>query len=182
MEREELRKVIEGIIFVSDEPVDEKTIQKVLGDSIDLSTIKGILQELQLEYSSPLHGFELVEVAGGYQFRTKKELGAWIRKLEKFQPQRFSRSAMEVLSIIAYKQPVTRAEIEAMRGGIDSSGVLKTLLMKKLIKTSGRKRDAPGRPFTYSTTKKFLEVFGLKDLSDLPPIEEFMKREEETEI
>ncbi len=177
MEREELRKIIEGIIFVSDEPVNEKTIQKAIGDSVDLSTIKGILQELQLEYSSSTHGFELVEVAGGYQFRTKKELREWIRKLEKFQPQRFSRSAMEVLSIIAYRQPVTRAEIEAMRGGIDSSGALRTLLLKKLIKISGRKNDVPGRPFTYSTTKKFLEVFGLKDLSDLPPIEEFIKKE-----
>lgn len=182
MEREEIRKIIEGILFVSDVPVDEKTVQRVLGDSVDLSAIRGILQELKLEYSSPLHGFELVEVAGGYQFRTKKELGEWIRKLERFQPQRFSKSAMEVLSIVAYKQPVTRAEIEAMRGGIDSSGALKTLLLKKLIKISGRKRELPGRPFTYSTTKKFLEVFGLKDLSDLPSIDEFMKGDEGKEV
>lgn len=178
MEREEIKKIIEGILFVSDEPVDIKTLQKVFDGGVEEFLVRGIIQELQIEYSSPLHGFELVEVAGGYQFRTKKEISEWIRRLEKFQPQRLSRSALEVLSIIAYKQPVTKAEIERIRGGTDSTGVLRSLLLRKLIKISGRKRDVPGRPFTYATTKKFLEVFGLRDLSDLPPIEDFMKLEE----
>ncbi len=172
MEREELKKIIEGIIFVSDEPVMLKTIEKVLGDGVESHLIKSIIQELEMEYSASSHGIELVEVAGGYQFRTKRDISEWIKKLERFQPPKFSKSAIETLSIIAYRQPITKAEIDRIRGGVDSSGVLKTLLMKKLIKIAGRRKDLPGRPFTYGTTRKFLETFSLKDLSELPPISE----------
>ena len=115
-------------------------------------------------------GFFLVEVAQGYQFRSKPEYGEWIRKLKKITPTKLSRAALETLAIIAYKQPSRRAEVEAIRG-VDVGGILRMLMEKKLIKILGR-QNVPGRPIIYGTTAKFLEFFSLKDISSLPTLEE----------
>lgn len=176
MERTELKKIIEGILFISSEPVSIGTLKNILNGEVKEHEIESVIRELQIEYASEHRGIELKESAGGFQFRTKPELKEWIKKLEIFKPQRLTRSAVETLAIIAYKQPITKGEIDKIRGGIDSSGALRSLLEKKLIKIVGRKNEAPGRPFMYGTTKKFLEVFSLQDLNDLPPIEELEEK------
>lgn len=172
MERTFLKKIIEGILFISSEPISIEAFKNLFDGEVTEYEIERGIRELQIEYASENRGIEIKESAGGFQFRTKPELKEWIKKLDVFKPQRLTRSAVETLAIIAYRQPVTKGEIDKIRGGIDSSGALKSLLDKKLIKISGRKRNAPGRPFLYVTTKKFLEVFSLQDLNDLPPIEE----------
>jgi segregation and condensation protein B len=120
--------------------------------------------------------FQIVEVAGGYQFRTRPELGSWILKLKRQRGVKLSQASLEALAIIAYKQPVTRAEIEYVRG-VDSGAVLRGLVEKRLLKILGRK-DVPGRPLLYGTSKRFLEVFGLKDLTSLPNLREIQEMEE----
>jgi len=132
--------------------------------------IRSALIELQQDYGSRESGICLAEVAKGYQFRTREEFGEYVRRLIKTRASRFSQSALETVAIVAYRQPITRAEIEYLRG-VDSGGVIKTLLEKKLIKILGKK-DIPGRPLIYGTTREFLEIFGLKDLSSLPSLRE----------
>lgn len=136
----------------------------------DFSLIQEALTALKQEYSRTFHGFELVEVAGGYQFRTKPGRAALAKKLAKIQTQRLSSGAMETLAIIAYKQPVLKDDIDKVRG-VDSSHFVRGLMDKKLIAISGRS-DLPGRPMLYTTTQAFLELFGLKDLSAMPPLAE----------
>ena len=121
-------------------------------------------------------GVMLEEVAGGYQLRTPKEHALYVRKLLAAKPPRLSRPLLETLAIIAYRQPVTRPEIEQLRG-VDSGGVLETLLERRLVRIAGRK-EAPGRPIMYATSPEFLEVFGLRDLESLPDLEEFKELEE----
>ena len=129
------------------------------------------LQELTGLYAQKESGLQLEEVAEGFQFRTRPESADYIQKLIHSRPYRFSRAALETLAIIAYRQPVTRAEVEYLRG-VDSGGVFKTLLEKQLIRILGKK-DVPGRPLIYGTTREFLEFFGLRDLSTLPTLKEF---------
>ncbi len=136
----------------------------------DFSLIQEALTALKQEYSRSFHGFELVEVAGGYQFRTKPGRAALAKKLAKIQTQRLSSGAMETLAIVAYKQPVLKEDIDKVRG-VDSSHFIRGLMDKKLIAISGRS-DLPGRPMLYTTTQAFLELFGLKDLSAMPPLAE----------
>ncbi len=169
MDRSTLRAVVEGLIFTSDFPLKLEIIREILGKPAK-GEIERVLDELGHEYRDPNHGFELVQVAEGYQFRTKPEHSEWIRKLHKSRAPRLTRSSMEVLAMIAYKQPIIRTEIEEIRG-VDSASVLKTLLERRLIRILGR-RDVPGRPIVYGTTRDFLEVFGLKTLSDLPTLRE----------
>jgi segregation and condensation protein B len=169
MDHSLLRPAVESLIFSSEFPVKIDSIRDVLAEP-DKGRILRILEELYLEYQEPDHGFELVRVADGYQFRTKSKYGEWIRKLRKTKAPRLSRSSMEVLAIIAYKQPVVRAEVETIRG-VDSAFVIRTLLERKLIRILGRK-DVPGRPMVYGTTKEFLTYFGLKNLADLPTLRE----------
>ena len=160
-----LKQIIESLIFVAEAPLSVDRLKAVLED-VDRRDILLAIAELKGEYEDRHGGFVLQEVAGGLQFRTHADCSEWIKKLLKPSPTRLSRAALETLAIIAYKQPIIRADIEHIRG-VDSGGVLRLLLERKLIRVLGRK-DIPGRPMIYGTTKDFLELFNLKDLGDLP--------------
>lgn len=175
MDKDNLKPLIEAIIFTSDHPISLDRIMDVL-EGERREDVRATLKELMEEYQSSNRGFTIVEVAEGYQLRTRPEFSAWIKRLFKTGYQRLSKASMETLAIIAYKQPIVRSEIEDIRG-VDSGGVLKTLLEKRLIKVMGRK-DVPGRPVVYGTSREFLEVFDLKDLSCLPTLKEVMVPEE----
>lgn len=162
---ENLKQIIESLIFVSETPLSADRLKAILED-VDRRDILLALAELRGEYEDRQGGFVLREVAGGFQFRTHPDCSEWIKKLLKPSPTRLSRAALETLAIIAYKQPIIRADIEHIRG-VDSGGVLRLLLERKLIRVLGRK-DIPGRPMIYGTTKEFLELFNLKNLGDLP--------------
>jgi segregation and condensation protein B len=165
---QDLKNIIETLLFVADTPLSADRIKSIV--LADTKEIKNTLSELAKEYEERNGGFLLFEVAGGYQIRTRPEYAEWIKKLVQPNPLRMSKAALETLTIIAYKQPVIRSEIEHIRG-VDSGGILRMLLELKLIRVLGRK-EIPGRPLIYSTTKRFLEIFGLKDLKDLPTPEE----------
>jgi len=162
---EDIKNIIESLLFVAEDPLTIDSIKKVL-DSTDSNAIRNVLNELSCEYEARKGGFFLREVAGGYQIRTRSEYSQWIRRLLRPNPLRLSNAALETLAIVAYKQPVIRSDIEHLRG-VDCGGILRMLLERKLIRVVGRK-EIPGRPMIYTTTKKFLELFELKDLKDLP--------------
>ncbi len=162
---ENLKQIIESLIFVAETPLSVDRLKAIL-ENVDRRDILLALAELRGEYEDRQGGFVLMEVAGGFQFRTHAACSEWIKKLLKPSPTRLSRAALETLAIIAYKQPIIRADVEHIRG-VDSGGVLRMLLERKLIRVLGRK-DIPGRPMIYGTTKDFLELFNLKDLGDLP--------------
>ena len=165
-----LKPIVEALIFASPEPVTLKTLYKLL-DSEPREDVDAALASVRADYERP-GGLQLVEIAGGYQIVTRPELHEWVRKLfHERTTSKLSVQALETLAVIAYKQPVTAAEIAEIRGVTSSGGVLATLIDRKLIKTVGRKQVV-GRPFMYATTREFLERFGLKDLSDLPKVEE----------
>jgi segregation and condensation protein B len=164
-----LSQLVEAFIFASDVPISLDRLSTLLEQP--KGQIRPVVEQLQQQYEGAERGFYLAEVAGGYQFRTVAELAPWLRKLKKDRPPRFSQAALETLAIIAYRQPVTRAEIEYLRG-VDSGGVMKTLLEKNLLRILGKK-DVPGRPLIYGTSRQFLELFGLRDLADLPTLKEF---------
>src|SRR5947208_4580077 len=160
-----LKSILEAILFVSGEPL---SVDRMLGvvEGVAREELMSTLRALQADYAAEGRGLQLVEVAGGFQITTRLDCAPWIKRLERAKEgAKLSRSAMETLSIVAYKQPVVRAEIEQIRG-VESAGVLKTLLERRLIRIVGRK-DAPGRPILYGTTRQFLQAFGLKDLKDL---------------
>ncbi|MCB2188547.1 MAG: SMC-Scp complex subunit ScpB [Deltaproteobacteria bacterium] len=167
--KNDLRRIVEALLFVAEGPLSLAQLGQVLETS-DRAAIKQAVESLQQEYGSLERAFSLVEVAGGYSFRTRPELAFWITKLRKQQVTRLSRAALETLAIVAYRQPVLKAEIERIRG-VEVGSVLKMLLEKGLVRVAGR-RDLPGRPLVYATSRRFLEVFDLKDLRDLPTIEE----------
>jgi segregation and condensation protein B len=165
-----LKPIVEALIFASPEPVTLKTLYKLL-DGEPREDVDAALASLRADYDRP-GGLQLVEVAGGFQIVTRPELHEWVRKLfHERTTSKLSVQALETLAVIAYKQPVTAAEIAEIRGVTSSGGVLATLVDRKLIKTVGRKQVI-GRPFMYATTREFLERFGLKDLTDLPKVEE----------
>ncbi len=177
MEDKEIKGIIEALLFISGEPLSPDRIKNVL-EEIERGKIRSLLWELQQEYDMRLSGLRIVEVAGGFQIVTPPELSQWIKKLKKIkQSARLTKPSLETLAIIAYKQPLVKAEIEDIRG-VDSAGVIKGLLDKRFIKIIGRK-DVPGRPILYATTKEFLQYFGLKDISDLPTLKEFNELAEE---
>ena len=169
MEHDRLRSVLESLLFAAETPLTVHRLSEVLG-GIEKKEIVSVLEELQAEYETAGRGFRLIEVAGGYQMRTPKENADWIKSLFRGRPARISRATLETLAIIAYKQPIIRAEIEAIRG-VDVDGVLSTLLERRLVRIVARK-DVPGRPFLYGTTTEFLELFNLKDLANLPTLKE----------
>jgi segregation and condensation protein B len=169
MERNELKSVLESLLFVADAPVPLVQLADVLG-GIHRKEIEAALEELQSEYETGRRGLRLVEVAHGFQMRTPKEHAEWIKRLYQGRPARMSRATLETLAIVAYKQPITRSEIETIRG-VDVDGVLSTLLERRLIRIVARK-DVPGRPYLYGTTAEFLEMFNLKDLTHLPTLKE----------
>src|SRR4026207_512732 len=166
-----LRAILEAILFVSPEPVPVARLTSIVGTAskVDIVQALGILTH---DLDQDGRGIQLAQVAGGYRLVTKQEYGPWLKRMDKAKAaQKLSRSALESLAIIAYKQLLVRAEIEEIRG-VETSGVLRTLCERKLVRIVGRK-DVPGRPIMYGTTKFFLEHFGLQDLSQLPPLREF---------
>jgi segregation and condensation protein B len=165
----DVKGIIESLLFVSKEPLSEERLVSLLPE-IGQSLVRTGINDLVEEYESRQGGFHLVKVAGGYQFRTRPEHKTWVRRLNQASPLRLSRAALEALTIVAYKQPVIRSDIEHIRG-VDSGGVIRSLLDLKLIRVLGRK-DIPGRPLIYATTKYFLELFGLTDIKDLPTLKE----------
>jgi segregation and condensation protein B len=169
LDTSELKAIVESLVFVSDTPLRPERIAEVI--EVERGRVVQILRELETEYRQARRGFVLDEVAGGFQFRTRAEHVDWVRRLNKSRPFRFSRAALETLAIIAYRQPITRAEIEYLRG-VDSGGVVKTLLDRHLVRILGKK-DIAGRPMIYGTTREFLELFGLRDLTALPTLKEF---------
>jgi segregation and condensation protein B len=166
---EELKPIVEALIFASPDPLTPKALYKLL-ESEPKEDVNAAVELLKRDYERP-GGLQLVEVAGGYQIVTKPELHEWVRRLfQERSAQRLSVQALETLAVIAYKQPVTALEVSEIRG-VNTSGVLGTLIDRRLVKVAGRKRVV-GRPFLYGTTREFLIRFGLKDLTDLPKIEE----------
>ena len=171
----DLTPLVEALIFAADGPIKAERVAEAI--DVPLVEVKAAIEALEADYAEHPRGFFLQEVAGGYQLRTRPEYADSLRKLGRSRPFRFSRPALETLAIIAYRQPVTRAEIEYLRG-VDSGSVLKTLLEKRLVRILGKK-DVPGKPMIYGTTKEFLELFGLPDLSSLPTLSEFSELAEE---
>jgi segregation and condensation protein B len=165
MDNLDIKPILESLFFVSDSPVKPETLMEILPESTKEEILEGV-RRIKTEYEEESKGVELVEVAGGYQFRTKPKWAEWVQRLKKTKAIKLSRSALEALAIVAYRQPVIRPAIEEIRG-VDSGWVLRTLLEKGLIKIMGRK-EMVGRPIVYGTTKAFLELFSLNTLSDLP--------------
>ena len=174
MDEERLKAILESLLFAAVESVPLARLAAVL-DNVAREAVKKALGEMILGYGAGARGVVLEEVAGGYQLRTPKEHALYVRKLLAAKPPRLSRPLLETLAIIAYRQPITRPEIEQLRG-VDSGGVLETLLERRLVRIAGRK-EAPGRPIMYATSPEFLEVFGLRDLEGLPDLEEFKELE-----
>lgn len=167
----ELQAILEALLFVSSEPMSLARLVAVLGN-VPKVEVEEALRNLGQALEHDGRGVRLAVVAGGYRFVTKQDYAPWIKRLDKAKTAaKLSRSALESLAIIAYKQPLVRSEIEEIRG-VETSGVLRTLLERKLVRIVGRK-EVPGRPIMYGTTKFFLEHFGLSDLSQLPPLREF---------
>lgn len=171
----ELPSILESLIFTTDSALSTDRLCELLHE-YERDEIKSALAELLAHYQEREGGFELVEVAGGWQFRTRSEFHAYITRHIKTRTAKFSQSALETLAIIAYRQPITRAEVEHLRG-VDCGGVLKSLLEKHLVRILGKK-DIPGRPLIYGTSKEFLEIFGLKDLKSLPTLKEIQALDE----
>lgn len=177
MDDKEIKAIIEALIFVSGEPITLNRMRDVI-EGTDKKGIERLASELKDEFNREHSGLQLVEVANGYQLTTRPEYVSWIKKLNKIKVStKLSKPAMETLAIIAYKQPIIKPEVEKIRG-VDSGGVIKTLLERKLIKIVGR-MDIVGKPMMYGTTPEFLQYFGLKDLTDLPTLREFQELKEE---
>ena len=164
-----IREIVESILFVADTPLSFDRLATIL-EEFDRDEIRRAIDAISSDCNAQKRGIELVLVAGGYQFRSRPEYADYIRRLKKVKPVRFSPSALETLAIVAYRQPVTRGEVEYLRG-VDSGGILKSLLDRKLIKIIGKK-DIPGKPLIYGTTREFMETFNLKDLASLPTLRE----------
>ena len=180
MQNNELKQLIESIIFVSNSPVTVKELNHYFKDH-EAKDLRKVLKELVSEFEDSDRGFELVEISNGFQFRSKPEFADEIinfnKEIKKF---RLSKASLEVLAIAAYKQPITRVEIEQIRG-VDCSGVINLLLDKRLLEIRGRK-DVPGKPFLYATTDEFLETFNLKNLKELPTLKEIEDLDGELEL
>lgn len=176
-DEQHLKRAIECLLFVSDKPLSLNELKEVL--EVDAELVKRLIGELMREYEER-SGLAIVEVAGGYQMVTRSECAFYVSKLRQPRRIKLSRASLETLAIIAYRQPITHPEIEHIRG-VDSSGCIARLLELGLIKVVGRK-DSPGRPYLYATTERFLETFGLRDLSELPPIEQWQSKVAEAEI
>lgn len=168
-----LKSAIEALIFASERPIAIEQMRNAL-DNMEPTEIRKTIEELKAEYAESNRGISIVEIAGGFQMIASPNFVPFLKKLYKGRrAERLSKPALETLAIIAYKQPVTRLEIELLRN-VNIDGVMKHLLDKNLIRISGRKK-APGRPFVFGTTRQFLEYFGLKSLEELPKIENFLE-------
>ncbi|NQT75848.1 MAG: SMC-Scp complex subunit ScpB [Candidatus Omnitrophica bacterium] len=180
MDRKQAKNIIEAMLFVSDKPLFIQEIKGVL-EEFDARQIKDVIAELTKEYEETQRAFTIKEIAGGFQIVTDPMLAPWLKKLYKTSgADRLTGPSLETLAIIAYKQPVTKPEIEAIRG-VNVDGVLKTLIEKNLVRIAGRK-DTVGRPILYGTTQEFLQYFGLSSLEELPKLEEFHFTEKDIEL
>ncbi|MAI78594.1 MAG: SMC-Scp complex subunit ScpB [Deltaproteobacteria bacterium] len=169
MDTNEQRRVIEALIMASPEPVSADRLAKIV-PQLTAASAKDLVNELNTEYQESGRAFEVWEVAGGFQLRTLAEFSGYLQQLRKERPLRLSQAALEALSIIAYKQPLTRAELDEVRG-VDTGAVVRGLLDRRLLRIAGH-RDVPGRPLIYATSRRFLEVFGLESIKDLPALRE----------
>ena len=167
MEREQQRRVVEAVILASPEPIAPARIAAVL-PRCNPSQVRALVKELNAEYAESRRSFEIWEVAGGYQLRSLPEFSPWLKQVQKTRPLRLSAAALETVAVVAYRQPVTRAEVEHIRG-VDCGAVLKSLLERQLVRIAGH-REVPGRPIVYATSRRFLEVFGLAKLGELPSL------------
>lgn len=168
MDTSEAKKIIEALLFASEKPISAEQIKEALGGE-EGASVKSLVDELNAEYKNSGRSFNIIEIAGGYQLATDPIYAPYLRKLYKSRrEERLSAPALETLAVIAYKQPVTRADIEFVRG-VNVDGVMKTLSERGLIKIVGRK-EALGRPILYATTKEFLQYFGLSSIQDLPAL------------
>ena len=171
MEKNRIKSIINSLLFAAEKPLSTARIADVFDKEVDTTTIKETLNEMKAEYAeNDSIGFNMEEVSDGWQLRTRDENNTWVKKLENIKPIRISPSALEALAIIAYKQPVIKAEVDKIRG-VDSSHLVKALMERNLIKINGR-ADLPGKPLLYSTTPEFLEIFCLRDINDLPSLTE----------
>jgi len=171
MTEQELKRIIESILFAADEPVNLNQLQAVFAEDNepDVDTIKSAIAALQDDYAD--HSLELREVGSGYRFQVKQDYANWVSKLWEEKPARYSRATLETLALIAYRQPITRGEIEEIRGVSVSTQIIKTLQERDWVKVVGH-RDVPGKPALYATTREFLDYFNLQSLQDLPPLAE----------
>ena len=169
MEASEKRRIVEALVLSSSEPISAAKLAEII-PYCDAGEVKDLVNELNTEYAEQDRSFEIWEVAGGFQIRTRAEFSGYLQKLQKERALRLSQAALETLAIIAYRQPVTRAEIEDVRG-VDVGATVKSLLERHLIRIAGQ-REVPGRPMLYGTTRRFLEIFGLESLKNLPTLRE----------
>jgi segregation and condensation protein B len=169
MDREGQKRIVEALVLGAPEPVSAQKIAEIV-PGLETDDARALVAELGREYEEQGRAFEIWEVAGGYQLRTRPEYASYLRLLHRERPLRLSRAALETLAVVAYRQPVTRAEVEAVRG-VEADAVLKSLLDRQLVRIAGH-REVPGRPMLYATTRRFLEVFGLEQLEDLPTLRE----------
>jgi segregation and condensation protein B len=161
--------ILEALLFVAEDPLPLQKLQEILGDA-EAAETEASLHELAVRLEADGRAVMVQEVAGGFRLSTTPEVHAWVQQLQQVKPARLSRAALETLAIIAYRQPITRAEIEAIRG-VAVDGVVRTLLERELVRMMGRKTEA-GRPMLYGTSQQFLEHFGLRELGDLPTLRE----------
>ena len=171
-----LAAAAEAVLFTAGEPIPIATLRDLL-DGPEIDDLEAALALIHARYDRTGHGLRLVEVAGGWQIRTHPHYARWCAKARGVRPLRLSRAALETLSIVAYEQPVTRADVERLRG-VDPGAILRMLVERGLVRTQGH-RPVPGRPLLYGTTARFLEVFGLRDLSDLPTLRDLREIEED---
>jgi segregation and condensation protein B len=169
MDREGQKRIVEALVLGAPEPITPKKIADVV-PGLKADAARALVTELGREYDEQGRAFEIWEVAGGYQLRTRAEYASYLRLLHRDRPLRLSRAALETLAVVAYRQPVTRAEIESVRG-VEVDAVVRGLLERQLVRIAGH-REVPGRPMLYATTGRFLEVFGLPGLDDLPTLRE----------
>ncbi|HUI68098.1 MAG TPA: SMC-Scp complex subunit ScpB [Nitrospirota bacterium] len=180
MEDQQLRSAIEALLFVSNNPLSLDRLKDIFEETAP-EQIETQIQALRHEYDERGAGIMLAEVAGGYQLATRPENVSWIRKFKSVKVSaKLSKPALETLAIVAYKQPITRMEVEAIRG-VNIGGIIRNLMERRLVKIVGKK-DVPGKPMMYGTTLEFLQYFGLKDLSALPTLKEFQELEADEEV
>ncbi len=183
MEIADIKPVLEALLLASDKPVPLAQLAKAM-DGVERKAVSQTLEELAAEYDSQARGFRLVEIAEGWQLVTRPQFAGAIRKMNRTKAaNRLTRPSLESLAIVAYKQPITKAEVESVRG-VNSEGVINSLLERRLVRTVGRK-DVVGRPLLYGTTREFLQAFGLKDLGELPQLadlKDLLKNDEAGEL
>lgn len=172
MEQDKLKNILEAALMASSQPLSIDRLTALFGDDEDAPVRQDIREALDaLTAESAARGVELVEVASGYRFQVKEAFAQWVSRLWEERPARYSRALLETLALIAYRQPITRGEIEDVRGVSVSSSIVKTLLDREWVRVVGH-REVPGKPAMYGTTKQFLDYFGLKSLGDLPELSE----------